>query len=65
MESQPFQRQVRIAASPQLREAGRRQAKIVDERERDTRPGRFTVSGTFICLPETGADAAGTARFDE
>lgn len=49
----------RIVKSPQLLEHERTAGKAAaDERQRDPRPGRFTIRGSFIELPG-GAAASG------
>lgn len=49
----PFRKQVKITKLPELPATSRLSALVdAEARERDSRPGRFTVKGTFIKLPE-------------
>jgi hypothetical protein len=48
-----FRTSVRIAQSPQLAASGRIRPSNPDPKERDRRPGRYSVVGPFIKLPET------------
>jgi len=51
--SVPFRKQVKIAKLPE--NPGNRASSTgfdADARERDMRPGRYTVKGTFIKLPD-------------
>lgn len=49
----PFRKQVRITKLPKIPRVSRLSAGVdAEARERDSRPGRFTVKGTFIKLPD-------------
>ena len=45
---------VRIVQSRQLRDSAQHPPRESDDRQRDTRPGRFAVEGPFIKLPRAG-----------
>jgi hypothetical protein len=51
MNLQPLKREFRIVRSRAFADAMHLGAKPVDERQRDGRPGRYTVSGSFVQLP--------------
>ena len=55
---EPFQRRVKIVKSPQMADSDK---KIGNQSHRDTRPGHYTVKGSFIKLPDP-TDASGDAR---
>lgn len=51
MNFQPLKREFRIVRSRAFADALRLGGRPVDERQRDGRPGRYTVSGSFVQLP--------------
>jgi hypothetical protein len=51
MNFQPSKREFRIVRSIAFSDAMRGGVRPVDERQRDPRPGRYTVSGSFVQLP--------------
>jgi hypothetical protein len=55
---EPFQKRVKIVKSPQMAESDK---KLGNQSHRDTRPGRYTVKGSFIKLPGS-ADANSEER---
>lgn len=55
--------EVRIVWSREAKGATQRFQPVVDERDRDNRPGRFAVQGSFIQLPrepDVGEDSPKT-----
>jgi hypothetical protein len=55
---EPFQKRVKIVKSPQMAESDK---KLGYQSHRDTRPGHYTVKGSFIKLPGS-TDASSTER---
>jgi hypothetical protein len=56
-----FRKQVKIVRSPDLPENRAISAAKGHQSQRDTRPGHFTIKGSFITLPGHG-DANSEAR---
>jgi hypothetical protein len=51
--NRPFRKQVKIVRSPELDENTAISARRPRAGHRDTRPGRFTIKGSFIRLPDS------------
>ena len=63
MNARPVRSDVRIVKLPEVRAFAQRTTKDADERDRDTRPGRFTIRGGFIDLSQLDeADLGSTAE---